>query len=215
MEEQPIKIDAVKDGILPVRCGIQEALRARNGDFCFFSAAALFTLGGFDRDPVVEFGSYYSEVSKQLPFFVELSPRGGSFFSGLGVQPAPRAKTKDVVNWDKRLYIVPKESSEDCFSFIGGIAWLEPKTGFSYYCFPQEIFVPDPSAAFGTVIPVCAFGVVGPNFVVFFDNSTPVPSVRKFYTNNCVSLLQSVMTPEAFEKITNTTETQRFGGRND
>lgn len=172
----PIKIDTVKNGILPHRLSVSDVLRANDKEFVLFTPALLFTHGGFDRDPVVEFASYYSEVSSVRPACIDLQKDQEFFFRGLGVRPAP--KTKTLVNWDKRLYAIPGKAAADCFSFLAGINWTQPATGFFAHAFSYTVDMLDPTAHQPTLLSVTVFGVAANEFVAFLDAGKTPPTVR-------------------------------------
>lgn len=196
-----IKVDPVKDGILPHRVGIADVLSNSGTDFSLFTAALLFTHGGFDRDPVVEFASYYSEVSLVRPVCLDLQHEHEFFFRGLGSRPAPR--TAAVVNWDKRIYGIAGDAAADCFSFLGGIGWSNPKTGFFGRTFSYVAEIPDPTSDL-EMLSVRLFGVVGNNFVVFIDPASVVPAARLINTNKPLDVLQSLGADiETYKRIVN------------
>lgn len=205
-----IRVDPVKEGILPQRLSVGDVLHNTGNEFSLFTAALLFTHGGFDRDPVVEFASYYSEVSQHRPACIDLHREHEFFFSGLGVRPAPRM-TK-TVNWDKRLYAIPKAAADDCFAFLGGIGWAQPRSAFFARTFSYPADIPDPTEPFGGVLPVRLFGVAANSFVVFIDTGTAIPTVRLINTNKPLDILQSLGADiEAYRSIANPFEGETGG----
>lgn len=184
-----IKIDAVKDGIVPHRMSIADVLNGNEADFALFAPALLFTHGGFDRDPVVEFSSYYSEVSSLLPHAIDLTEDHEFFFRGLGTRPAPGSKK--AVNWDKRIYGISGAVAENCFSFLGGIGWANPQTGFFGRTFSYLADIPDPTSDLQT-LSVRLYGVAANNFVAFLDPSQVVPTVRVINTDKPLDVLRSL-----------------------
>jgi hypothetical protein len=180
-DPQPIKIDTVKDGILPQRLSVSDVLRNSDKDFLLFTPALLMTHGGFDRDPVVEFASYYSEFSSARTACIDLCNDHEFFFRGLGIRFAPN--TNKPINWDKRLYAVPKSAAEDCFAFLAGICWANSATGFFAYSVPHTIEILDPTAASAVALTVHAFGVAANNFVAYLDPKTSPASVRVISTD--------------------------------
>lgn len=208
-ERRYIKVDSVKDGILPHRVSIADVLKDSGTDFSLFTAAMLFTHGGFDRDPVVEFASYYSEVSATRPVCLDLSYEHEFFFRGLGSRPAPG--TQNVVNWDKRLYGIAASAAEDCFAFLGGIGWSNPKTGFFGRTFSYVAEIPDPTADLNN-LSVRLFGVVGNDFVAFIDTVPVIPTARLINTNKPLDVLQSLGADiESYKRISNPAEDDNDG----
>jgi hypothetical protein len=189
-----IRVDSVVDGVLPQRLSIADALKTRGTGFSFFTPALLFTHGGFDRDPVVEFGSYYSAVSSSRVFCVDLQREHEFFFRGFGISCPPGGR--NAVNWNKRLYVASADLAADCFSFLGGIGWGAPSSGFFGRTFSYELAVHDPTVgpmpAENCTLTVRVFGVVAQNFVVFLDSSGPTPAVRKIFTAEPLAVLQSL-----------------------
>lgn len=196
-----IQVDPVIDGVMPKRLSIADVLQTPDKPFSLFTPALLFTHGKFDRDPVVEFASYYSEVSSVRPFYIDLQREHEFFFQGLGVCPAP-GTAEPRVNWDKRLFAIPAAAADDCFAFIGGIGWADPGTGFFGRTFSYTAEIPDPTDGFGAVIPVRIFGVVAQDFVSFIDTACSAPTVRLINTNKPLDVLQSLGADiEAYKRI--------------
>jgi hypothetical protein len=145
-----------------------DVLGERERPLVFFTPALLVTHGGFDRDPVIEFDSRFpAPSSDQRPFCVDLQREHEVFFSGLGLAHLP-GRTKPV-NWDKRLYCIDAERAEDCFAFIGGIAFSDPKTGFFASVFSYDMVIQDPTSTRFQTLSVKVFGIAASDFVAFLE----------------------------------------------
>ena len=133
------------------RLSLSDVLNNRDRPLTLFTPALLITHGGFDRDPVVEFDARFPADNKDFrPFFTEVrDPQ--TFFSGLGFAALPGRKP---VAWDKRLYCIAKERADECFSFIGGIAFSNPKTGFFANVFSYDATIPDPTSDRGQYLDI-------------------------------------------------------------
>jgi hypothetical protein len=186
------------DAITTISCS--EALRRREKPVALFTAALLFTRCRFDRDPVVEFDAYMPAPSADLrPFCVDLKKDSEWFFHGLGTMPAP-GKTRPV-NWDKRLYLIDETRAADCFGFLSGIAYSDPKTGFFASTFSYDLVIPDPTSVARETLKVKVFGVIGNTFVAYIDYSrfSPhgMPAVQVVYTHDPKLLLNSIVGADA------------------
>jgi hypothetical protein len=83
------------------------------------------------------------------------------------------------VNWDKRLYCISKSRAEECFGFISGIAFSNPKTGFFASVFPYEIQIPDPTSSRNQFLPVTIFGVIANTFVATLEAQSNKPAIAR------------------------------------
>lgn len=177
------------DAIPTLSCA--DALRQNENPVTLFTAALLFTRGGFDRDPIVEFDARFPADAEDLrPFCVNLSKDHERFFSGFGVMPAPGKKRP--VNWDQRLYCIDQRRKEECFEFLGGIAYSNPAAGIFANTFSQDLAISDPTSKTGQVLDVTVFGVMSNLFVVYLEPQlTGPPVVRK------VSMSQPHLIPRA------------------
>lgn len=145
------------DDIVALSCG--DALRQSGRDLVLFTPALLVTHGGFDRDPVIEFDARFPAPSAdQRPFSVDLKKEHENFFTGLGAHALP-GRTRPV-NWDKRLYAIDATRAEECFAFLGGIAFSDPKTAYFASVFSYDLAVPDPTARVVACLQVKVFGVI-------------------------------------------------------
>ncbi len=153
------------DEIKPISCA--EALRSRGVKYRLFTPALLITHGGFDRDPVQEFDALFNLPADHKPFMVQLQRDNEKFFDGLGVIPMPGRSRP--VNWDQRLYAIEETYSEDCFAFLGGIAWSNPKTKLFASVMSYDVLVPDPTDKKGEFLSVKVFGVLGNTFIAYLE----------------------------------------------
>lgn len=191
------------DAISVISCS--EALRRREKPVALFTAALLFTRGRFDRDPVVEFDAYMPAPSADLrPFCVDLKNDNEWFFNGLGVCPAP-GRTAPV-NWDKRLYVIDASRAADCFGFLGGIAYSDPKTNFFASTFSYDLTIPDPTSRSGEMLRVKVFGVISNTFVAYIDysrfQSGVVPAVQVVYSNDPKLTLSAIGGKQLYTSFT-------------
>lgn len=171
-----VQVDEITgaDSIAPLSCA--DVFNQRNNPLVLFTAALLFTRGGFDRDPVIEFDARFPADSPDLrPFFVDLARESERFFSGFGVMPPPRRQKP--VNWDKRLYCIDQRRQEECFSFLGGIAYSNTNAQFFANSFLQPITIPDPTSPTGQVLDVHVVGLVSNKFVVYAEPQINAPAV--------------------------------------
>lgn len=156
-----------------------DVLRQRDRPVSLFTPALLFTHGGFDRDPVIEFDARYPAESPDLrPFGIDLRRDHEFFFNGLGVKPAPGRKTS--VNWDKRLYAIDASREEECFGFLGGISFSNPKTGFFGNSFSYRVLIPDPTSSRASdILSVTIFGVYSNTFIALLLEQFNRPAIVK------------------------------------
>jgi hypothetical protein len=141
----------------------------------------MFTHSDFDKDPVIEFDARFPAPTADMrPFCVELFKDSEFFFHGMGVKPLPG--TTRPLNWDKRLYCIDQSRAEECFSFLGGIAFSNPTTGVFAQTFSQEVTIADPtSSGLASVLSVTVFGVMTNAYTVFMADATIPPVVRKIH----------------------------------
>lgn len=192
VDEAPVITGA--DSVRAVSCS--DALRQRGRPIKLFTAALLITHGGFDRDPVVEFDARVPADSSDLrPFSIQLVKDSEAFFVGLGATLLPGRKT--TVNWDKRLYGIDQDRAEACFSFLGGIAFSNPKTGLFAHTFSHEVVVRDPTSLQGETLTVTVFGITT-NFAVCFISDNVLGPARV----QCVPLASKTMPPAVRDFIT-------------
>lgn len=155
------------DEIRQLSCA--EALRNTGRDLLLFTPALLMTHGGLDRDPVVEFDARYDLPGADFrPFVVDLKKDHERFFDGLGLYALPGRKT--AVNWDQRIYAMDKEYAGDCFEFIGGMCWSDPKTGFFAEVMSYDMLIPDPTSKRGEMLTVKIFGVLANKLIAFLED---------------------------------------------
>lgn len=189
------ELDAVTnaDNITVISCA--EILRRREKPVVLFTPALLFTRCGFDRDPMVEFNAYMPAPSSDLrPFCADLTKDSEWFFSGLGIMPAPGSTTP--INWDKRLYLIDETRASECFGFLSGIAYSNPKTNLFASTFAYDIVIPDPTSRLRETLQVKVFGVIGNTFVAYLDYDRfslhSVPTVRVIHTHAPQLVLNSI-----------------------
>lgn len=153
------------DEIRQISCS--EALRNRGKKFYLFTPALLVTHGGFDRDPVIEFDARFDLSADYRPFCIQLKRENERFFAGLGVKAIPGFPP---VDWDQRLYAIDEEYAGDCFEFIGGIAWSDPKRSYFANVMSYDMVIPDPTSKVGEMLTVKVFGVMGSRFLAYLEN---------------------------------------------
>jgi len=156
------------DPVAALSCS--EALRRRGNSLLLFTPALLFTHGGFDRDPVIEFDARIPAESRDLrPFCIDVLKDHEFFFKGLGSRPAPGRQ--QTTNWDKRLYCIHESRKEECFGFLGGIAFSDPKRGLFAQSFSHDILIRDPTSRFNETLSVTVFGVRTNTRIFFMQTS--------------------------------------------
>lgn len=171
---QEVEVITNADEIKQISCS--EALRNRGKNFCLFTPALLITHGGFDRDPVVEFDARYNLPAEYRPFCIQLKHEHERFFAGLGVASIPGHKP---VDWEKRLYAIDEEYAGDCFEFIGGIAWSDPKHNYFASVMSYDMVIPDPTSKRGETLTVKVFGVMGSRFLAYLEARPPVCPIAR------------------------------------
>lgn len=159
------EVDAVTNADVIRQLSCAEALRQRGRPLRLFTPALLVTHGGFDRDPVQEFDARYDLPADKRPFCVQLRRDNERFFEGLGTKPAQDARFP--VAWDQRLYAIDDEFAEDCFGFLGGIAWSDPRTGMFASTMSYDLDIQDPTSRAGDRLTVKVFGVLANKFVAY------------------------------------------------
>lgn len=165
---QEVDVITSADEIRQLSCS--EALRNTGRKLRLFTPALLVTHGGFDRDPVQEFDARYGLNDQHRPFFIQLKNDRERFFDGLGSVALPG---RPAVNWDQRLYAVDEEHHADCFDFIGGIAFSDPRRGFFASVMSYDLLIPDPTSRQQEFLSVRVFGVLANTFVAYLQDSAP------------------------------------------
>lgn len=172
------QIDAVSSAEDIVRLSCADVLNNRERPVALFTPALLITHGGFDRDPVIEFDALFPAANRdEKPFYTELKKDNEFFFSGLGLKAFPNRSRP--VNWDKRLYCIDQSRAEECFGFISGIAFSDPKTGFFASVFSYPIRIPDPTSSRNQFLDVTVFGVLSNTFVAALEARTNKPAIAR------------------------------------
>lgn len=168
------------DGVQVLSCA--DALRQRGAPLALFTPAILFTHGGFDRDPVIEFDARFPAEQPDLrPFCVDLKKDNEFFFEGLGVSPPPGLQKP--VNWDKRLYAIAESRAEECFAFLRGIVYSNPRQGFYGSAFSYALDISDPTSLKNDRLLVTVIGTITNHTVSFLaPRPTDRPILRQSKT---------------------------------
>lgn len=170
------ELDAITNADRIATRSCADVLRGFDKKMSLFTPALLLTHGGFDRDPVTEFDARFpAESDDSRPFCIDLKADTGEFFfSGLGVHTLPGYPIP--VNWDKRIYGIDKEREEECFAFLSGIAFSDPKTGFFASVFAYDLTIPDPTSWFNEILAVKVFGVISNKFITMLEKRLHGPA---------------------------------------
>lgn len=153
-----------------------DTIQQREKPVVLFTPALLFTHGGFDRDPVIEFDARFpAEAKDDRPFCVDLTREREFFFRGFGNVPLP--SRQKIVNWDKRVYGIVASRKDECFEFLGGIAFSNPKTGVFANTFKHNVTVPDPTSRINQLLDITVFGVMSNLFVVYVEERLRKPGI--------------------------------------
>ena len=171
------EVDAVTNADRIVTRSFADVLRGFDKKISLFTPAILITHGGFDRDPVTEFDARFpTDAADSRPFCVDLKADTNEFFfRGLGVHALPGYPIP--VNWDKRIYGIEKDREEECFAFLSGIAFSDPKTGFFASVFAYSIEIPDPTSWFNEMLSVRVFGVISNKFLTMLNARLNGPAI--------------------------------------
>ena len=97
------------------------------------------------------------------------------FFSGFGVMPAPGRQK--IINWDKRVYCIDSRRKEECFEFLGGIAYSNAKTSLFASSFMHSVVVPDPTSKRGQTLEIAVVGAMTNLFAVYLESRLNAPAV--------------------------------------
>jgi hypothetical protein len=160
------------DAIRQLSCS--EALRQRNPNLKLFTPALLLTHGGFDRDPVQEFVARFEVPKDKQPFVVQLRRDNDCFFESLGTKPI--GDPRFPVDWDRRLYAIDDDYADECFGFLGGIAWSNPRTGMFASTMSYDMEIVDPTQPYNfdssrlDFLTVKIFGVMANRFVAYMHH---------------------------------------------
>jgi hypothetical protein len=172
------QIDAVTAADDITRLSCADVLNQREQPVALFTPALLVTHGGFDRDPVIEFDALFpADAKEDRPFYTELQRDHEFFFAGLGSKPFIAGRRP--INWDKRLYCISKSRAEECFGFIAGIAFSDPKKGFFASVFSYDIRIPDPTSFRNQFLEVTVFGVLANTFVATLEPQLNKPAIAR------------------------------------
>lgn len=173
------EVEPLKETPEIARLSCAEALRNTGRKLVLFTPALLLTHGHFDRDPVIEYDARFPVTDADLrPFAVDLQRDHERFFAGLGLTIPPNKKKP--VNWDKRLYAIDSSRADECFGFIGGIAFSDPKRGYFGTVMSYDIDINDPTSRIHEALCVKIFGVLANTFMAFLEprvNDAPIVRV--------------------------------------
>jgi hypothetical protein len=183
-----VKVDSITGADALAHLSCADAFNQRDNPLVLFTPALLFTRGGFDRDPVIEFDARFPAASSDMrPFAVDLARDHERFFSGFGIMPAPGRQR--VVNWDKRIYAIDYRRQEECFEFLGGIAYSNPKAQWFANSFLHAVTIPDPTSKTGQVLEIHVVGIMSNKFVVYVDEQPNAPAVVRQLSTNKLHML--------------------------
>lgn len=156
------------------RLCVSDALRGMKNEVRLFTPALLITHGGFDRDPVREFDARFpADTADARPFVIDLQREREFFFRGLGVHQLNCHK--NPINWDKRLYAIAATRADECFEFIGGIAFSDPNRGYYANSLSYDLTIKDPTAKLAASLNVKIFGVLANNFIAYMKSDFVAP----------------------------------------
>lgn len=171
-----LEIDPVThaEDISPMSCA--DILGRREHPVALFTPALLLTHGGLDRDPVIEFNALCPTLDPDLkPFVVDLKKEQERFFEGVGSVTLPGRKTP--TDFDRRLYAIDARRADECFEFLGGIAFSNPKTNFFAQTCVHDVKIPDPTSKKHQLLTVKVFGVVANSFVAMLQERLMQPAI--------------------------------------
>lgn len=173
------EVEPLKETPEIARLSCAEALRNTGRKLVLFTPALMLTHGRFDRDPVIEYDARFPVDDADLrPFVVDLHKDNERFFEGLGVSVPPGKKKP--VNWDQRLYALDASRADECFGFLGGIAFSDPKVGYFGTVMSYDLDINDPTSRVHEALTVKIFGVLANTFMAFLEprpNNVPVVRV--------------------------------------
>lgn len=170
------EVDPVSSDIVIPRLCVSDALRGMKNEVRLFTPALLVTHGRFDRDPVQEFDARFpADSPDKRPFVIDLTREREQFFTGLGVHAINN--NSRPVNWDKRLYAIAADRAEECFNFIGGIAFSAPAENYYASVLSYDLQIKDPTAKITMPLDVKIFGVFANTFVVYIADTFVAPAV--------------------------------------
>lgn len=172
------EVAAVRGDIEVPRLCVSDALRGMQRAVRLFTPALLVTHGGFDRDPVREFDARFpAERPDDRPFIIDLQHDNEFFFRGLGV--VGLSCHKRPPNWDKRLYAISAPRADECFEFLNGIAFSDPKRAYYASVLSYDLRIQDPTSKIDTALDVKVFGVMSNTFIAYLSNDYEKPRALK------------------------------------
>jgi len=167
----------IKEHAPTTRLSCLAAMRERSGDVVCFTPALLVTHGKMPADPVGEFVARFNVAKDEQPFCVEVFKPVFPFFTGLGVSQI----SGNTIDWDRRLYAIPRAQSSTCLNFLGGLG--VSGSDFFASAVTYEISIPDPTMSQFTnsavFIPVHIFGVLANNNVTYLEPNGVLPPFVK------------------------------------
>lgn len=177
------EVDVVTGDFEIPRLCVSDALRGMKNEVRLFTPALLITHGGFDRDPVREFDARFpADTADERPFVIDLQREHEFFFRGLGLRGL--SCHKRPINWDKRLYAISAKRADECFEFLGGIAFSAPNAGYYANVLSYDLEINDPTTKFATMLSVKIFGVLASNFVAYIVDEPVMPRAIKIPISN-------------------------------
>lgn len=172
------EVESLSNDVEVPRLCVSDALRGMQHEVRLFTPALLVTHGGFDRDPVREFDARFpAERADERPFVIDLQRDDEFFFRGLGV--VGLSCHKRPPNWDKRLYAIVSSRADECFEFLNGIAFSDPKRGYYASVMSYDLKIKDPTTKIQTVLDVKIFGVLANSFIAYIADSFDTPRAVK------------------------------------
>lgn len=182
------QVDAIVDHAPTRKLSCLEAMKERRGDVVCFTPALLVTRGHMPADPIGEFVSRFNIPADGHPFCVEVNPPTLPFFTGIGFT----ATAHDTINWDRRLYAVPRAYADNCMNFLGSIGITDGS--FFASAVSYQLNIPDPTMPqFNSephLIPVHIFGILVEDTITYLEANGIMPPFVKTVPAN-LALRQS------------------------
>lgn len=154
-----------------------EAMKEQRGEVVCFTPALLITHGQMPVDPLNEFVSRFNVPKEGHPFCVEVYPPTFPFFADIGAT----VQNGEVIDWDRRLYAVPKAYADLCFNFLGGLGM----TGDNFFAsaVTYEMEIPDPTMPQFTgthnTIPIIVVGILSQTTLTYLQPNGAMPPFVK------------------------------------
>lgn len=128
MDERPLqtpKTGTAGTETLTVQAAPLVSLPSLAADYTFFTPAIFVRFARLGRDPVGDYAAQYVMQAAERPRRITSSHL---LFSGLGQQ----VLQGELVDWDRRLYMVPKSKEQELIGFLLGMAAVA--AGDRFYC---------------------------------------------------------------------------------